>query len=885
MVLPPSKAEYLGFVPYFPVRRTVLCANRSQPRRPADGGHDDSSDALPRSSRSLSDSNRHSQNRRQHHQRHQPRPPVASSTSDLFGLPDDANEDDQDISALAQHRTGRPSSRRKEEFEAPKKVDEDNFLEEGSRNAVYDDPGDFNEDILLEDDGDHESETPDIDDNVDGGFFSRYRKETDPRQRVADYSSLDAEEDKSSDALKESQGESKKRVDRETAAANAFDAVDKLFDSINLGKQGIMRKGVNPKNQKARGAKDSGRRHTGQIDRAKWLEDVKARASTKGDRVTLGGEESEDSLAVDVNAIDDTSVDGDMSAQLDAGRNEAGFVTGGDFEEAEIGDGTKSGTFAPRTSGFDSQGGAFRESGSNKGPSNISNRADRTRNEQQPGGGTPFQKLMAIAREGPNASPSVRWKQSRSTKPGVARSQASRNGTPMRRRETEEKRNKPRESQNDAREDPSIANISRLLGLTKQIVSRQADASQDKEDDSYEPLDDEMEQTIVIEGSAIKKTSSKRQKFTAVRRIANRSFKIHAPPDEWKPMTEEDIAKVQSDGRSIAGHSGGFKGKGIVADCQSCRGTGLDTCSACLGSGWVPPLDKTVATESRKALLEKIWNRPNLCVNNYGEAQCIVCNGIGKEFCETCKGSGSAVKKGFSAEEGRELFDLDDPDDDDSLLEEEDYADNDDNDFEEFDEDEEEEFQLYTGPEKPFNIHGTSLPFNNGIGERGETGDELTIGDDDDLEVVDESAELLATLEAMHLSDLEERGSDYMRRRRRSDVDLGAGRHDGESEFDLDMESEDLVTDNEDSIENDLNNMAGLDDDDDDDDLDDDLDDDDDDLDVVGESLRRDEGEELEDDLEDDQTADIVNRDLELTIDDVSEDDDEYLSQPDDELQ
>ncbi|CDF41010.1 unnamed protein product [Chondrus crispus] len=483
---------------------------------------------------------------------------------------------------------------------------------------------------------------------------------------------------------------------------------------------------------------------------------------------------------------------------------------------------------------------------------------------------------MAIAREGPKASSGNRSKQPRSTRPSMLlRNQALRSGNPQKRKEPQERKT-TREPRIDEGRAPPASNISRILGLTKQIDSRRADAPREKDDDSYEALDDEMEESISIRGDAVRKGSLRRQKFTAVRRVANRSFKIHKPPDEWKPMTEEEIAKVRSDGRSIGGgRVGSSKGKGIVANCQTCRGSGLDTCSACLGSGWVPPLDKIGMSESRKELLEKIWNRPNLCVDNYGEAQCILCNGIGKQFCDSCKGSGSALRKGFSLSEKREIFDFDDPEEDDSCLGEDEDADIDEDDVDEYEEDEEEEYQLYTGPEESFNFHRTSTSFNSETGDGDESDDDLRIGNEDELEVDDESAELLATLEAMHLADLEERGSERMGdRKRRSEVNDRA-RDARDAGFDLDIESDEIMDDvsGEHGIEENMK-MTELDD---EDDLDDDLDEEDDDLDNDDDDDLDDEDEDdLDDDIDDDRIVnEIESRGLELNLDDVSEDDDE----------
>ena len=353
-------------------------------------------------------------------------------------------------------------------------------------------------------------------------------------------------------------------VDRK-AAENAFDAVDKLFGEM---------------------------KRNGDMDRKKWLNDIKARAATSEE----GGDHS---YAVDVHATkteDDAEDDSQKSS---------------------------------------------------------------------------FEKLMKFARRGPNSHGSSRRRN--------AQNQKSTREIPTTRR----------------------SDSSNLLTLTKNGPKSKGDRSAPDEDD-YEPLDDEMEKTIVFRGSTKAQSHSRgrrRQKFSAVRRIGTNRRRIQERPADWEPLRLEDIEKYRSDPRALAGGQRKREGNGVVEDCKSCEGTGLEPCIACLGAGWIPALSKIPQDARRYPMLEDIWSKPNLVVDLEGEAQCVYCNGIGKQICRSCLGSGSATRKGFSLSDRYEVFDMFPEVKGESILKDEEFEDEDEN-LEEM-----ETFQLYQGSGQTFQFN------------------------------------------------------------------------------------------------------------------------------------------------------------------------------------
>lgn len=623
-----------------------------------------------------------------------------------------------------------------------------------------------------DEDEDEESATVDVDDNIDDGFFSRYRKEAGPGQRLTDYSALDAppgndDMEVHGDRIQDRKGgrgaSTPRRMDRQTAAS-AFDAVDRLFGSINSTKTGKQQ--GKTRQSRAQGAQQGSAgeaekpQRRSQLDRRKWLDDVRARASTKGEPEF----DEDDSTAVDVDAVEDLSEDveddaeGSDDSTDEEMQNELDErVTRDDFDEAEIGGKSAAEEMTSRTSGFNDLRSSERQEklkDRNGGTGNAKGKTMGSAKSFSFYDDEAFQNLMNIARMGPpDTSGGQRRKQSgrNSRQPRAPGS----SGTEQRSHgKAHEHRRGSREthSQSEGRE-PAKPDVSRLLGLTKQIISNQEDTNQLEYDDDYEPVDDEMEKSVVLGGTAVRdRTSGTRhlRRFSAVRRTAGQGQFMGMGADTVAPISEDEVASVMSDSRSIGGGIGNSLSRGVVADCPACRGTGLETCSVCLGSGWLPPPAKE-RDPSRRAMLEEIWNRPNLVVNFQGEAQCVHCNGIGKQFCSTCEGSGSALKKGFSLADKNEVFDIFPGGHSFSGEFDADEEIGDDDDEEE--EEEEEDFQLYTGPEEVFDIKGKAPTSEESAAEETE---DSTLVVDDLIEVEDESVELLAALEAMHLADLEE---------------------------------------------------------------------------------------------------------------------------------
>jgi hypothetical protein len=129
-------------------------------------------------------------------------------------------------------------------------------------------------------------------------------------------------------------------------------------------------------------------------------------------------------------------------------------------------------------------------------------------------------------------------------------------------------------------------------------------------------------------------------------------------PQQWNPMTVDDIMHLESDSAPI--------GRGFpevdsvsVKDCITCRGSGLRDCPICEGEGWIdrPPMNPAEYS-SLPYNVRSIWERPDLVIDQKGCAQCPPCNGIGKAFCADCEGSGSRTRKGFDLRERDRVFGL-----------------------------------------------------------------------------------------------------------------------------------------------------------------------------------------------------------------------------------
>ena len=176
---------------------------------------------------------------------------------------------------------------------------------------------------------------------------------------------------------------------------------------------------------------------------------------------------------------------------------------------------------------------------------------------------------------------------------------------------------------------------------------------------SDEETFDNGNRTLRSIGIKIPQRQETRRKYSATRRVGGRLRKIHTPPEEWAPLTADEIATIRSDQTPLVPRRP--IGAEPIRDCAHCYGSGLEMCSVCVGTGWVEPLRKREgnAKETKHdAQVRSVWERPNLCIHKDGSAQCPFCNGIGKSFCSVCEGSGSALKKGFDPADKYIAFDM-----------------------------------------------------------------------------------------------------------------------------------------------------------------------------------------------------------------------------------
>ena len=170
---------------------------------------------------------------------------------------------------------------------------------------------------------------------------------------------------------------------------------------------------------------------------------------------------------------------------------------------------------------------------------------------------------------------------------------------------------------------------------------------------------DNGSRTLRSIGIKVPEKQETRRKYSTTRRVGGRVRKIHSPPADWGPMTNNEIANIRSDKTPLVPRRS--IGAEPVRDCPECYGTGLEMCSVCVGTGWVEPVQRerqgTKGTK-REALVRRVWEQPNLCISSDGSAQCPYCNGIGKSFCSTCEGSGSALRKGFDPADKYIAYDM-----------------------------------------------------------------------------------------------------------------------------------------------------------------------------------------------------------------------------------
>ncbi|KAI0562589.1 hypothetical protein FGB62_58g051 [Gracilaria domingensis] len=563
-------------------------------------------------------------------------------------------------------------------------------------------------------------EGEDVDDAVDDGFFSRYRKDAESG-RIFDVSDLDAE---AKEEFKSSSANHQK-------AARAFDAVDKLFGDINAKKD---KKTFVPSTS------------DDQIDKSSWLDDIKARAATSG--------ESESANAVDVQAVHESTL-------------RKGIADEDDFSEAQV---------APDPDD--------KEPFSNSEEQEQFLRTAQNKNSEkrisQASQASTFQRFVSFARQGPAS---------------------------MQDRDSKERPLwKERNVREDSRRRSRASSFPKVFNNTRSFDRYSGD--------TYEPEDDEMETEIEVGHASSRNQSGRRQQFHSVRRVNGRPRRILTPPRGWEAMEADDVQNVRSTNRTLGGRFRPSHLRNAVADCTSCRGSGMETCALCVGSGWVAPMKEFARLdgEKRKALYEEFWSTPGLVIDSQGNAQCIRCNGIGKQFCGKCKGSGSALETGFNFNDRHKVFDMF-PDVTDEAMIDNDY---DEDDFEDEDEveDDFESFQLYRGSVDSFDLStgkgrtndsedkleddevvlGVADDEDEVLSVEDEDADVLNVeGDEEDMdEVEDESKELLEALTSMDLRD--EKSSDsvgdlYSPLEKRDE--LLEDEEDEEDEEDLDFEVED----------------------------------------------------------------------------------------------
>lgn len=655
---------------------------------------------------------------------HTPNQSTSNSSSDLFTFVDDeANppdpRDSKPASDAPSASVGAPRRGRTKRRGPPSRTRSDRKDVTGAYRQIDSDQG-------FEEIGGNIEDAGAVEADVDDGFYARYRKENDGDGRVANFSgyeALDADAEELSEGGKEGKGRmGARKMDRQMAE-NAFDAVDRLFENIASKGEGV-RKGVRPKDRR-------GSKH---MNREKWLADVKARAATRG------GDRDDRGVVVDVNATEEWDGLGEAGEPVNE-RND-GKMGGDKARGSRVNDEMDNAEWERNEWGAEGA-----DSSGRKRQRNVSFTSEAM-----------FQNLIKIARRGPGQGSGAKR---RDPMPAARNIRQNRtwggSGSGW-----EDTQGKGQNSRADrfVREDrtaPVNPRVSRLLGITKQIT----------DDERTEPLEnrgmDGAEDDLAVQ-SARADVQPRFQRFSTVRRVGGRAHRIYKAPEEWQPLSDIEIARVRSDSRPLT--RGMSRGKGVVAACRACRGTGLEPCIACQGKGWIPPLKDNSVKGKRREILEKMWMSPNLVVDKSGEAQCFRCNGIGKQFCPKCKGSGSATKKGFSYADMRDVFDIfldgDESYPEDELVGDE-YTDSEEEEVEE----DVDEFQLYKGgaETEDGDENDSSKKYDgedNGIESHVEVVDE-------DMDVEDESAELLAALKAMHLADLEESNDD-------SEDDLIGGR-------------------------------------------------------------------------------------------------------------
>lgn len=733
-------------------------------------------------------------------------------------------------------------------------------------------------------DDDLDVEISEVDDTVDDGFFSRYRRElggreggVGPLDRQMDEPGAHEGDDTSEESKRLGRplkGES--RMNRETAVS-ALDAVDRLFGS--LGSSPVAKSAG--RHEGARGGKQVPSRSSG-LNRASWLADVRSKALSNADGRGSSAAD-DDSDAVDVDAVDDTSSIRDVpqisersvTSKSSSGaerrkRNKTASqkrASEDDFAEAEMENESTSynversiGSVKGDTATPKHQP-SRRRTGPDSSTSTESKRKEGSRHTSSEK--ISFSSFMDIARQGPTEGTDCNQRQARNSSLSeeeavpVSKLTAKGGSRPRNPRTDHSTRSKvsqtksPQLQRNQTHLARSKAkradDVSKLLDLTKRLADQE-------ESSDYESMDEEMDSSVELLGSAVTERRSrdtrKRRKFVATRRVL-------AAPGAWDPLTEEDIGGIRSDSRPLS-RSKRTARHNFTVECGPCAGTGIETCRACFGSGWIEEATRQASASGTRFQLNMagVWNRPNLVIDASGNAQCTMCNGVGKEFCGCCDGSGVGARKGFDVDDRNRIFDMF-PCGSDRLHDEEmeDYDMDDDDDE---DDDEEFELSLYEGPPSDFlskareesGDKDSDVEDQNDIdvAESIDILDESIVVESESDEVEDESAELSRALKAMHFAALEEDG--------------------------LDEEEEALSS----FDEEDFDNEFAIDDDDEEDEEDDeDVGDE-----VAGEVVLERDNQDVDDDDVDDVDVDVDDVDDDVDVDDDDDDDVGYQDDADD---
>lgn len=661
---------------------------------------------------------------------------------DLFRYFDDNEKDNGDDNDMNKRATSRPSNVRRS---TEKGVGADASTHEHKGNEGVD--GEHNDDALK---ASREflggtrrkrrsgptaaTEISDADYGIDDGFFSRYRRQASARKDPMEPFALDSEDPANAEDANAN------RLDRRKAAS-ALDAVDRLFGAMNVSETSRS-KGSSTSPSAAASTNEGstsdndiieaeGNRWSDpeKLNREAWLKRIRARSAQRQTETSLpDGTDTDTTL--DVQAVDargsHTSDNSSSQRPLDD------RVLDDDFDEADTDPTTVSEDWERKGErefrAYRASSGR-RETMSSKPGQNASRR--------------PFARLLDVARRGglSPGSQDVGHSAVAPGDPGVSANARSAKGR------SSGVKTPHAASRGHDRSKQRPASAVDLLGLRrKNAYDVDDDVSGMDEMGAEEEGEGEGEDERTPTGWA----RDRKQKFIATRRVGGRERQILGRPVQWDPMTDEEIAGVRSESRPLI-ESGRAFGDVHVSDCKDCFGSGLEPCRICVGAGWVDPPPTT--EEERRRLhydVSLVWDRPNLVIDTAGAAQCPFCNGLGKQFCSTCEGSGSSLRKGFNVDERYQIFDMFQGSDmvngDEEIYGEDIYGEEDLEDSV----DEQEEYSIYTGSPDDYSIVGEKLR-GSSVLEREKLAEEI--------DVIEEPSDLMPSLDDLALAD-----SDSLRR-------------------------------------------------------------------------------------------------------------------------